>query len=49
VVDDILWKKGQWNFHILKLVKGCFEVHVLDVGTGKAGTFGADGTVPKEF
>ncbi len=44
MVNDILWKKGQWHFHILKSVKGCFEVHVLDVGPGKA-----DGTVPKEF
>jgi hypothetical protein len=36
-------------FYILKPVEGCFEVHVLDVGAGKAGTLGADGTVPKEF
>ncbi len=49
MVDDILWEKGQWHFHILESVKGCFEVHVLDVGTGKAGTLGADGTAPKEF
>ncbi len=49
MVDDILWEKGQRHFHILKPVEGCFEVHVLDVGTGKAGTLGADGTVPKEF
>ncbi len=33
----------------MKPLEGCFEVHVLDVGAGKAGTFGADGTVPKEF
>ncbi len=49
MVDDILWKKGQGHFHILRPFEGCFEVHVLDVGAGKAGTFGADGTVPKEF
>jgi hypothetical protein len=49
VVDDILWEKGQWHFHILKPVEGCFEVHVLDVGTSETGTLGADGTVPKEF
>jgi hypothetical protein len=45
----ILWEKGQWHFHILKPVERCFEVHVLDAGAGKAGTFGADGTVPEEF
>ncbi len=49
MVNDILWEKGQWHFHILKPVKGCFEVHVLDVGAGEAGTLGADGIVPKEF
>ncbi len=49
MVDVILWEKGQGHFHILKPVKGCFEVHVLDVSAGKVGTFGADGTVPKEF
>ncbi len=49
MVDDILWEKGQWHFHILEPVDGCFEVHVLDVGTGKASILGADGTVPKEF
>jgi hypothetical protein len=49
VADDILWEKGQWHFHILKSVKGCFKIHVLDVGASKAGTFGADGTVPKEL
>ncbi len=49
MVNDILWKKGQWHFHILKPVEGCFKVHVLDVGTREADTFGADGTVPKEF
>jgi hypothetical protein len=49
MVNDINWKKGQWHFHILKPVDGCFEVHDLDVGTGKADTLGADSTVPKEF
>ena len=49
MVNDILWEKRQWHFHILKPVKGCFEVHVLDVGAGEVGTFGAYGTVPKEF
>ncbi len=49
MVDGILWKKGQWHFHILKPVEGCFEIHALDVGAGKEGNFGADGTVPKEF
>jgi hypothetical protein len=42
-------KKDKGHFHILKPVKQCFEVHVLDVGASKVGTFGADGTVPKEF
>ncbi len=49
MVNDILWEKRQWHFHILKPVKGCFEVHVLDVGAGEAGTHGADGTVLEEF
>ncbi len=49
MVDDILWEKGQWHFHILKPVEGFFEVHVFDVGAGKVGTLDADGTVPKEF
>jgi hypothetical protein len=41
--------KRDRGIFILKPVEGCFEVHVLDVGTGEAGTFGADGAVPKEF
>jgi hypothetical protein len=49
VVNDILQEKGQGHFHILKPVKGCLKVHVLDVGAGEAGTLGADGTVAKEF
>ncbi len=48
VVNDIRWEKGQWHFHILVPVEGCFEVHVLDVGASKAGTLGADGTVSEE-
>jgi hypothetical protein len=49
VVDDILREKVQGHFHKLKPVKGYFEVHVPDVDASKAGTVGADGTVPKEF
>ncbi len=49
VVDDVLWKKREKHFHIFISVKWHFEIHVLDVSSGKLGTSGTDGAIPKEF
>ncbi len=49
MVDDVLWEKGHWHFHILIPVKGCFEVHIFDVIASKTGPFGADDAVSKGF
>jgi hypothetical protein len=49
VVDDVLWEKRERHFHVFISVKWHFEIHVLDVSSGKPGTSGADGAVPKEF
>ncbi len=49
VVDDVLWEKRERHFHIFISVKWRFEIHVLDVSSGKPGASGADGAIPKEF
>jgi hypothetical protein len=49
VVDDVLWEKRKRHFHIFISVKWRFEIHVLDVSSGKPGASDADGAVPKEF
>jgi hypothetical protein len=35
-----------WHLYVLISIQWCLEVHVLDVGTDKAGTFGADENIP---
>ncbi len=49
VVDGVLWEKRERHFHEFISVKWRFEVHVLDVSSGKPGTSGAAGAAPKEF
>ncbi len=49
MVEDVLWEKRERHFHILKSVKRRFEIHVLDVSSGKPGASGADGAIPKQF
>jgi hypothetical protein len=49
VVDDVLWEERERHLHIFISVKWCFDIHVLDVSSGKPGASGADGTFPKEF
>jgi hypothetical protein len=49
VFNNVLWEERERNFHIFISVKWHFEIHVLNVGTGIMGTFGADGAVPKDF
>ncbi len=49
VVNDILWEKRERHFHVFISVKWRFEIHVLDVSSGKLGASGASGAVPKEF
>jgi hypothetical protein len=35
--------------HVLVSVKGCFEIHVFDIGNPKFGAWGANHTVPHNF
>ncbi len=49
VFNDVLWEKREGHFHEFISVKWRFEIHVLDVSSGKPGASGADGAVPKEF
>ncbi len=49
VANDVLWEKRERHFHIFISVKWRFEIHVLDVSSGKLGASGAGGAVPKEL
>ena len=44
--NDVGRKYCNWHLYVLISIQWCLEVHVLDVGTGKAGTFGADDNIP---
>jgi hypothetical protein len=44
-----LQDEGKRNFHVLKSVKGCTEVKVLDVQAHVLSTLCAEDTVPHQF
>jgi hypothetical protein len=44
--DYVVGYKCNWYLHVFKSIKGYLEVHVFDVGAGKACVPGADDTIP---
>ncbi len=49
MVYDVRGGKGDGRSHVLELIERSFEVHVFDVGPGKACPWRADGAVPEEL
>jgi hypothetical protein len=46
MINYVIGYKCNRYLHVFNLIKGCLEVHVFDVGTGKACVFGAVDTIP---
>jgi hypothetical protein len=49
VVNYVIRKKLEGHSHVLVLIEGSFEIHVVDVCATKLGSWGTDDTVPHIF
>ncbi len=49
MVDNIIWDKVEGHSHVLIPIEWGFEVHILNVCSGKSGIRGADDTVPHDL
>jgi hypothetical protein len=45
VGNNVIGTKFEGHVHVLVSVKGCFELHVFDIGTTEFGAWGANHTV----